>query len=812
VVRDLTALLWRHELRRRAGGYIAIVMVVALSGAVAMTALAGARRTASAFERYLEASDASDLSINIARYDEANQAALEDLPGVEQVRTYAAILAGPFDPVTEQPRFSTTRAETLVSVDGRFFDQDRPRMASGRLPDPTRPDEIFINQTLADQSDIEVGERVSIIILHPITFEVLRMTEATVTGVGSTANEVAVADVDDLQRIIFTPAFLDENPDAISGGDEDFTYYWSGLQLAPGTHVADVERAWEEQAPDRFPGRNPFRYLRTNTLHASVQQANRPQVVGLAGFGVMAALLGTALTVQVTRRVVRAARPDLAAVQGLGATWATSAAGVLLAAGLAVLLGAGMAVGLAWLLSTSAPVGLVREIEPDPGRTFDALILGIGGVGLALLGAAAAVLTARRVSRGEEGPPADAGFASRLPLVSGFGVRMAIGRRSTAARSAVVGAVVSTVAVVATLVVGSDIQHLITTPRLYGSDFDAVYELGSGYSQFAPDALDQFLTERDDPDLEGWSSVTYTNATIGDVEVPVLGVDPGRGAIGPTIVEGRAPAGPGEIALGEDTLDAVGADVGDEIDVEGQPFAVVGTAVLPALGQATSDHSGLGVGGWLAAEDLAVLFPDEDFVGLASAFLVDLRDGADADATVDALKADLLEDLVAWGVLEADAEEAGADILTIYRPARPAELVGTASSLAAPALLASMLGLGALVALGFALIASVRGRRRELAVVKSLGFLRRQVQGVVLTQTLVTVVIGLVVGIPVGIALGGVLWRLFAAQLGVVGEQDLPTLAILAYAGAGALLAILLTAIPARIASRTPAALVLTQE
>ena len=248
--------------------------------------------------------------------------------------------------------------------------------------------------------------------------------------------------------------------------------------------------------------------------------------------------------------MVRAARPDLAAVQGLGGSWATSAAGVLLAAGMAVLVGAVVSVVLAWLLSSSAPVGLVRAIEPDPGRSFDALVLGVGGVGLALLGAAAAVLTARRVGRSEERAPADSGLARSLPLVSGFGVRMAIGRRSTAARSAVVGAVVSTIAVVATLVVGSDIQHLITTPRLFGSGFDAVYELGSGYSQFDPDGLNRFLTERDDPDLEGWSSVTYTNVAIGAVEVPVLGVDPGRGSIGPTIVEGRAPAGPGEIALG----------------------------------------------------------------------------------------------------------------------------------------------------------------------------------------------------------------------------------------------------------------------
>ena len=126
----------------------------------------------------------------------------------------------------------------------------------------------------------------------------------------------------------------------------------------------------------------------------------------------------------------------------------------------------------------------------------------------------------------------------------------------------------------------------------------------------------------------------------------------------------------------------------------------------------------------------------------------------------------------------------GSDLLTVYRPPRPAELVGTASSLAAPALLASMLGLGALVALGFALIASVRGRRRELAVVKSSGFVRRQVQGVVLTQTLVTVVIGSSWASP-SASPWGASSGASSRQLGVVAEQDIPTLAILVYAGPG---------------------------
>ena len=119
-----------------------------------------------------------------------------------------------------------------------------------------------------------------------------------------------------------------------------------------------------------------------------------------------------------------------------------------------------------------------------------------------------------------------------------------MGRRGAAARSAVVGAVVATVAVVATLVVGSDVGTY-HDPRLFGADFDAAYGWARG-TRSSPRTLHRFLTERDDPDLEGWSSVTYTNVTIDGVEVPVLGVDPGRGRSGrpssrPGAGQGRSP-------------------------------------------------------------------------------------------------------------------------------------------------------------------------------------------------------------------------------------------------------------------------------
>ena len=57
---------------------------------------------------------------------------------------------------------------------------------------------------------------------------------------------------------------------------------------------------------------------------------------------------------------------------------------------------------------------------------------------------------------------------------------------------------------------------------------------------------------------------------------------------------------------------------------------------------------------------------------------------------------------------------------------RPAEIVNYRSMGTTPALLGAALGAGAVIALGLTLIASVRRRRRDLALFKTLGFTRRQ--------------------------------------------------------------------------------------
>ena len=143
---------------------------------------------------------------------------------------------------------------------------------------------------------------------------------------------------------------------------------------------------------------------------------------------------------------------------------------------------------------------------------------------------------------------------------------------------------------------------------------------------------------------------------------------------------------------------------------------------------------------------------------------------------------------------------------------RPAEIVNYESMGGTPAVLAAVLVLAAVVSLGLTLASGVGRRRRELSILKSLGFTRRQVSATVVWQSSIIVAIGLVVGVPLGVALGRWLWILFAERLPVVGRPTVPVLLLAAVAGALLIVANLVAAVPARAAGRTPVAAILRSE
>jgi hypothetical protein len=111
---------------------------------------------------------------------------------------------------------------------------------------------------------------------------------------------------------------------------------------------------------------------------------------------------------------------------------------------------------------------------------------------------------------------------------------------------------------------------------------------------------------------------------------------------------------------------------------------------------------------------------------------------------------------------------------------RPAEITDYRSMGVAPLILTSALAVGAVASLWLTLAASVRRRRADLALLKTLGLTGRQLATTVACQSTVTVAAGALIGVPLGIALRRYLWVLFARQIRVVPEPSVLVLRVIA--------------------------------
>src|SRR5262249_23483610 len=129
-----------------------------------------------------------------------------------------------------------------------------------------------------------------------------------------------------------------------------------------------------------------------------------------------------------------------------------------------------------------------------------------------------------------------------------------------------------------------------------------------------------------------------------------------------------------------------------------------------------------------------------------------------------------------------------------------------------PPSIAALVGLLALIAVGHALFSGVRRRRRELAVLKALGFDRRQVRATIAWQATTIALVGLVIGIPLGIVVGRYGWTLAARNIGVAEVTVFPLIAVAVLAALVLLTVNALAYFPARAASNTRAAIALAAE
>jgi len=110
------------------------------------------------------------------------------------------------------------------------------------------------------------------------------------------------------------------------------------------------------------------------------------------------------------------------------------------------------------------------------------------------------------------------------------------------------------------------------------------------------------------------------------------------------------------------------------------------------------------------------------------------------------------------------------------------------------------------------LATSVRARRVEIAVLRTLGLVGRQVRLLIAVQATSTVVVGAVVGIPSGIVIGRWTWMAVAQGLGVL-DRPVVEVAVIGLAIALALtIGNLLASAPALVAGRLRPAEILHTE
>ena len=787
----------RAELRRRWRATLALTLLIGFVGAVVLTVVAGARRSATAYDRFRQASRSSHVQVIVSDTDPGRLEQVERLPQVEALGRIAIPVVGP-EGTNFAPGLGFLAA---ASPDGSFpTTVDQVRVIEGRVPDAGRADEVGISERVAGDLDLDVGEAIAFQSYTPEQSPALQSVSevtppagprATVRVVGILRSPLDLESQADSPGAYLTPAFYRTYRGRIAAFEG-----LSRVRLRGGQ--ADLP-AFDQAVRQIYKDDPELVIAPASQEAARVEDAVEVGVVGLLLFAATAGLAGLVAVVQSLGRHLSHSAPEEPVLAGLGMTrpqrlTASTLALVPAIVGAALLSAAGAA-----LASPLMPIGVARLAEPDPGLSLDADALGVGAIALVVITGAMVVAAAWRSTRttavvgateasGRSRPSAVPRLlgAAGLSSAATTGARMAFepGRGSTAVpvRSGLAGAALGVAGLVAALVFGSSLTGLADTPANYGWNWDLSVPARNADASVESQAAALAA----DPSVADVATVRTARAEVGGEEILVHGFQSLKGSVVPTVTEGRPPNSPDEVVLGDETLRRLGVGIGDTVEAGGTDGAVrmriVGRGPVPFLDTDT------------VADGVTMTRQGADRLA---------TDGAYSDLVLN--WAPGIDEGPAWRRLE---EQVGPAI--VDKP--PADVTNLERVEALPRILALFLALLAVLAVGHTLVTTVRRRRRDLAVLKALGFQPHQVSSTVAWQATLLALVGLAVGLPLGVAIGRWTWSLVANGLGVVNRPVVPLAGLAIIVAAGLLVANLLAALPAWAAGRTQPALVLRTE
>jgi hypothetical protein len=779
----------RGDLRRRRARIALLIVLVGAIGAVTMATAAGARRASTALERFQASSLGADIELSVGG-SPATASVVEQVPGVEAAGylTVVALI------LPQLPQFQSLGVPTDTQF-GTVI--DRGRIVDGRAPDPNAVDEVALGEGIAAQLGLSAGDTLQAVSYTPEQVE--RVNNAV--DPGPPAGPAPVLRVTAIVRrpldlgeeqsagslLIFTPAFARQ---------------YAGKIGEFGTRVRIRTVGGQADVPDVLQGareRLGEQFLDAQALDLKQQGASKTIDVLAAALWIAAAAAAVAGIVAigiVLSRETALAVLDRVCLGELGCTRREQLLVTLPATVVVALVGAAVATLGAILLSPLFPVGAARRADPDIGVHVDWVVVAIGVAALTAVVLTVAFLAAARAL---DPPPASHSTRRRLtdgatrvggsPAVAS-GVRMAVdpdrGRSAIPVRAGFLGAIAGIVGVSAVLVFAASLDQFASVPARHGAQWD----VSVPESPNAGTCYGDTHGLETDAAFAALAEICTEAIQIDGTPVNALAFRQLRGEIEPVLLRGRAPEQPDEVALGARTLQSLNKDIGDTVEArllkKQRRYTIVGEAVMPTLGAAQP----LGEGAIFTGAGHQALFDRGIYFRY---FVGRLADGADRDAL-------------------AAHVEAAPEFDPLASPAIPVE-VGRLQRIGwlpwALALLFAALGS---IAVAHALLTNVRRRRKELALLKALGFRPRDVRVSVASTATTLAAVGLVVGAPVGALIGVLIWRRVTNDLGVATTSAIPVLALAGMVVAALVVVNAIAFVPGRRAARTPAAHTLQAE
>ncbi len=765
------------RVRRHVGPTVWTACAVAVVTVMVLTVAAGARRTASAPDRYTASMGGKVDGLVEQRSGLPLTDRIAALPGVKEVGAYTFVFGG-----FESAQHNVP--EGLITFAG-----ERPltsHLVAGREPNPNDSHEFVADGSFTKATGAGVGDR----------FKFRSISRAQIaSGQGFGGKPEGAAFDATLVGVIASPDEINTDstvaifPKALLREDVGFVAIQMQVRLRPGFSASDFRREL-----DTLPNRAALSLDPGVVVGGDIRNAVEAQATGL---WVLAAVIGVAALValgQLLTRHVQRADHERNALLAVGFTRRQREIESLLVATLPALAGLVVGAALAVVPSGAFPNGFARALEPRTGPSVDLVALA-GGAGLLLLGVLVWVTNAvsyeERASTRLGASRRARGLLSRVPATAAaIGARFALTRGN---RHRPAYGTVAALAATITLVAGSatfaaSLNRLVTDRARFGRNYTLA--LGNDGSDHTPAQLRAALAS--DPDVagmmvlsEGSGRVVGSTASLG-----LVGVELVKGNLAPRRLSGRLPSTSDEIMLGRLSADSLRRHTGDELRLRGAKGAatlhVVGIGIVPGVGGV----DGVGQGGIVTPAGFTRINGASD----TNVAAIAIRAGA-GSAAVQRLA----------GRIGIQTPPAGGEGL-------PSVISNVKRVRRVPTALAVLLGVLALMTMLHALNMSIRSRRVDVAIMKSLGANRQWITRVMHSQATLLTVVPLVIGLPLGVLAGARLFHTFVGRIGALPDPTIPTVALVAIALGAVALANLAALLPARRARRLSTATLLRAE